>query len=74
MEEQQPLMSKAQTPKYKWQETDMSKYFHAGNIMFNSNGDVYIHARATQDKDLFLKILIHLHERFIEGCKDSASS
>lgn len=74
MEEQQPLMSKSQTPKYKWQETDMSKYFHAGNIIFGKDGDVFIHGRATQDKDLFLKILIHLHERFIEGHNEQPSS
>jgi hypothetical protein len=51
--------------KFRYQETDLSRYLHAGNIMFNANGDVYIHSRATKDKELFLKILIELHNRFI---------
>ena len=74
MEEQQTLMNKKETPKYRWQENDMSKYFHAGNMMFGKDGDVFIHARATRDKDLFLKILIHLHEKFIEECNERSSS
>ena len=73
MSEQQNLIPSKQTTKFKWQETDQSRYFHAGNIMLNANGDIFIHARATHDKETFLKILIMLHERFIEGCNDSAS-
>ena len=66
-------MTQKQAPKFRWQETDQSRYFHAGNIMIGSNGDVFIHARATKDKETFLKILIMLHERFIEDRNDSAS-
>ena len=73
MEAQQNLMSQKQTQKYSWQETDVSKYFHSGNIIFNEGGDVFIHGRATRDKETFLKILIMLHERFIEDRKDSSS-
>ena len=73
METQQNLMSQNQIPKYRWQETDLSKYFHAGNIMFGNDGDIFIHGRATKDKETFLKILIMLHERFIEDCSDSSS-
>lgn len=66
-------MSQKQTQKYLWQETDLSRYFHAGNIIFGKDGDIFIHGRATKDKDTFLKILIMLHERFIEDRKDSSS-
>ena len=73
MEEQQNLMTPKQTPKFRWQETDASKYFHSGNIMFGKDGDIFIHGRATKDKETFLKILIMLHERFIEDRSDSSS-
>ncbi len=73
MEEQQKLMTQKVAPKFTWQETDQSRYFHSGNIMFGKDGDIFIHARATRDKETFLKILIMLHERFIEECNDSAS-
>lgn len=66
-------MPSRQTSKFLWHETDQSRYFHAGNIMFGKDGDIFIHARATRDKETFLKILIMLHERFIEECNDSAS-
>lgn len=66
-------MTPKQTPKFKWQETDTSKYFHSGNIMLGKDGDIFIHGRATRDKETFLKILIMLHERFIEDRNDSSS-
>lgn len=51
--------------KFQFQETERARFLHAGNIMFGVDGDIFIHKRATLDKEAFLKILIHLHEKYI---------